>query len=87
MSRGAQVIMQILNRKAELNANLDKERKRGSKEGAFQGFSHTTVCWLIILLKSIFFYFIIVHQLFWSRIWLSFECLLSPDTSCEIKGA
>lgn len=46
MSRGAQIIMQVMNRKAELNANLDKERKRGSKEGAFQGFSHTTVSYL-----------------------------------------
>ncbi|VDK42731.1 unnamed protein product [Anisakis simplex] len=41
MTRGAQIVMQILNKKLELNANLDKERKRATKDGVFQNFSHT----------------------------------------------
>ncbi|VDN57047.1 unnamed protein product [Dracunculus medinensis] len=41
MIRCAQIIMQIMAKKNELNANLDKERKRGAKEGIFQNFSHT----------------------------------------------
>ncbi|VDM39691.1 unnamed protein product [Toxocara canis] len=41
MIRGAQIVMQVLNKKLDLNASLDKERKRGTKDGVFQNFSHT----------------------------------------------
>lgn len=43
MIRGAQIVMQVLSKKFDLNANLDKERKRASKDGVFQNFSHTVV--------------------------------------------
>uniref|UniRef100_A0A915CBV2 Mediator complex subunit Med12 domain-containing protein n=2 Tax=Parascaris univalens TaxID=6257 RepID=A0A915CBV2_PARUN len=41
MIRGAQIVMQVLSKKFDLNANLDKERKRTTKDGVFQNFSHT----------------------------------------------
>lgn len=52
MIRCAQIIMQIMAKKNELNANLDKERKRGAKEGIFQNFSHTVVFIYYLFLKK-----------------------------------
>lgn len=41
MLRGAQIVMQVMAKKMELNGNLDKERKRGggvtSKDGSGSG--------------------------------------------------